>query len=69
MSAPFFDTSWYQLECALVLITEKITAAGFPMDRERAVALLEELHDAEGALAETLQLALPPQDNVEIFIP
>ena len=28
-----------------------------------------ELHEAEGALAEALQLALPPQDKVEIFIP
>ena len=69
MSAPFFDTSWYRLERALVLITEKITAAGFPMYRERAVALLAELHEAEGALAEALQPALPPQDKIEIFIP
>ncbi len=69
MSAPFFDTSWYRLERALVSITEKITAAGFPMYRECAVALLAELHEAEGALAEALQRALPPQDKVEIFVP
>lgn len=66
---PFYDTDWYALERDLLDVTEKMTVAGFPVNRSKAQALLAELQDAEAAKAAALQLMLPPQDEIGIFIP
>jgi DNA polymerase-1 len=69
MSVPFHATDWYALERDLLSTTLRIEAAGFPMNRSKAQALLAELQDAEAENAAALQLMLPPQDEIEVFIP
>src|ERR1700733_11839022 len=69
MSVPFHRTGWYRLERDLLGTTERITEVGFPMNHAGAVALLTALQNAEETAAEALQIALPPQNEIEMFVP